>query len=65
MSYAIRSEAEARYPQYVSGQRDFKAWAKRIVFRHSQGDKTLNHAQIKFAYEAMKMAEGESLNSCQ
>ncbi|ALK96993.1 hypothetical protein AB595_04820 [Massilia sp. WF1] len=45
--------AAARYPYNTAAGYDYKAWAKRIVWRHETGDKTLLPIQIKFAQEAM------------
>lgn len=53
MSHVIRAEAEARYPFFTTQGHDYKSWAKRIIYRHEHGDKTLLHIQIPFAYEAM------------
>lgn len=53
MTYQIRAEAEAKYPVNTSQGRDFKAWAKRIVYRHEKGDKTLMTCHIHCAFIAL------------
>lgn len=53
MSLQLELEAAARFPVVTETGRDFKAWAKRIVWRQEQGDKDLLMVQIKFATEAM------------
>jgi hypothetical protein len=57
MTYATRLEAEALYPCVTSAGRDFKAWAKRIVYRHEHSDKSLYNIQIPFAYAALGMPQ--------
>ena len=52
MTY-LREEAAAKYPFNAPTGYDHKAWAKRILWRHDQGDKDLLNIQIKFAQEAM------------
>jgi hypothetical protein len=53
MSLQLEYEAAARFPANTPTGRDFKAWAKRILWRQEQGDKDLLMVQIKFATEAM------------
>jgi hypothetical protein len=53
MSLQIELEAAARFPAVTTAGRDYKAWAKRILYREAQGDKTLLSVQVKFAKEAM------------
>ena len=53
MSYTLTAEAEAKFPTHTSSGTDFKAWAKRFIYRDERGDKTLLHVQVQFAYEAM------------
>jgi hypothetical protein len=56
MNALIRSEAEARFPFKLSGGGvDYKAWAKRFVFRFERGDKTLLPVQVQFAYLALDL----------
>jgi len=55
MSLAIRLAAESKYPLNNSLGRDYKAWAKRIIYRFEHGDKTLLNIQIPFAYAAMEL----------
>lgn len=54
MSVTIRNEAEAKYPFKTANGFDFKAWAKRFVYRYEKGDKTLLQVQIVFAHEALE-----------
>ena len=56
MSLQIELEAAARIPVVTEAGRDFKAWAKRIIWRQEQGDKDLLMIQVKFATEAMNRA---------
>lgn len=53
MSLQLEIEAAARFPAVSAAGRDFKAWAKRILWRQEQGDNDLLMVQIKFASEAM------------
>lgn len=53
MSIQIQLEAIAKYPVATIAGRDFKAWAKRILYRHEHGDKDLTTIQVRFAQEAM------------
>jgi hypothetical protein len=55
MSLQLEIEAAARFPSATSTGRDFKAWAKRFIWRLEQGDKTLTTLQIRFAKEAMSI----------
>lgn len=55
MSTVIRNEAEAKYPTKTSTGIDYKAWAKRFVYRAERGDKDLLHVQILFAYQALEL----------
>jgi hypothetical protein len=53
MSRHLEEQAAALFPIVTATGRDYKAWAKRIVWREEQGDKDLMTIQIKFAREAM------------
>lgn len=53
MSAVLQREAEAKYPFRHSDGVDFKAWAKRILYREDRGDKDLLLIQVKYAKEAM------------
>jgi hypothetical protein len=55
MSAVIRAEAEAKYPVQTSAGIDYKAWAKRFVYRAERNDKSLLHVQIQFAYAALDL----------
>lgn len=55
MSIAIKFEAEAKYPIWIESGKDYKAWAKRIVFRAERGDKTISVLQLNFAKEALNV----------
>lgn len=57
MSRHIQDDANARYPAVSVNGRDYKAWAKRIVYREEQGDKAVTPIQIKFAREALDMVK--------
>ena len=52
MSY-LREEAAAKFPYNTPAGYDYKAWAKRIIWRLEQGDKDLLNVQINFAREAL------------
>lgn len=54
MSLQLEIEAATKFPSVTTAGRDFKAWAKRILWRQEQGDKDLLMVQIKFATEAME-----------
>lgn len=54
MSLQLELEAAARFPIVTETGRDFKAWAKRILWRQEHGDKDLLMIQTKFAAEAME-----------
>lgn len=54
MSRHIQDEANARYPVVSVQGRDYKAWAKRIIYREEHGDKEVTPIQIKFAREALE-----------
>lgn len=53
MSLQLEIEAAAQFPSVSITGRDFKAWAKRILWREERGDKDLTSIQLKFAREAM------------
>ena len=53
MSRNLHAEAVALFPYNTGAGFDFKAWAKRILWRKEQGDTDLLMVQIKFATEAM------------
>ena len=55
MSYQLKYEAEAKYPMQTTNGCDYKAWAKRIVYRAERRDKSLIWVQILFAYQALDM----------
>jgi hypothetical protein len=52
MTY-LREEAAEKYPYNTPAGYDYKAWAKRILWREAKGDKDLLAIQVKFAQEAM------------
>lgn len=60
MSLQLESEARAAYPYATSAGFDFKAWAKRIIYREEHGDKELTSLQVKFAREAMDMKDDKA-----
>ena len=53
MSRNLHAEAIALFPYNTGAGFDYKAWAKRILWRKEQGDTELTALQIKFAEEAM------------
>ncbi len=54
----IEKQAIDRFPRdFVGGGRDFKAWAKRILWREEQGDLSLLSIQVSFAKIAMNVKE--------
>lgn len=53
MSGQLQREAAERFPYNTPTGYDYKAWAKRILWRQEQGDKDLMALQVKFATEAM------------
>lgn len=55
MSAVIRNEAEAKYPTKTTAGIDYKAWAKRFVYRYERGDKSLLDIQILFAHQALEL----------
>jgi len=55
MSAVIRAEAGAKYPTKTSAGIDYKAWAKRFVYRAERGDKGLLPIQVLFAYQALDL----------
>lgn len=54
MSVHLQHEAAARFPYNTGTGYDYKAWAKRILWRQEQGDKELTALQVRFATEAME-----------
>ena len=60
MSYVLESEAEARFPMWVNGQRDYKAWAKRILYRIERNDKDVTKVQADAAERAMNIKQRET-----
>jgi hypothetical protein len=56
MSVQLQHEAAAKFPYNTPTGYDFKAWAKRLLWRQEQGDTDLTMVQIKFATEAMNRA---------
>jgi len=52
-AYIIEQAIEAYPRDFVGGGRDYKAWAKRILWREKNGDKTLLTVQVQFAKMAM------------
>jgi hypothetical protein len=59
MSQVLEMEAEARHPLIIKGERDKKAWAKRIMYRADRGDSDLKKAQIAFAKAALETKDEE------
>lgn len=57
MSAVLEREASAKYPMNTTAGRDYKAWAKRILYRESRGDKSLLAIQVEFAKMAMEAKE--------
>lgn len=57
MSITIKFEAEAKFPIWMESGKDYKAWAKRIVYRAERGDKTISVLQLNFAKEALNSQE--------
>lgn len=56
MSRVLESEAWAKYPNATAdGKTDYKAWAKRFVYRAERSDKSLLRVQVDFAYEALEL----------
>lgn len=56
MSARLRAEAEAKYPNIMAdGKQDYKAWARRFIYRAERGDKDLLPIQIQFAYAAFEL----------
>jgi len=53
---AERYIAETQVIKNQNSQVDHKQWAKLIMQRHKEGDKTLTHIQISFAKEALSNA---------
>ena len=49
---ALESQAAALFPFQGA---DHKAWAKRIMWRHDRGDKTLSMIQLQFARTALEI----------
>jgi hypothetical protein len=59
VSLQFELEAAARFPAVTTAGRDYKAWAKRILYRDEKGDKTLLSIQVKFAKQAMERGPEE------
>lgn len=57
MSLQLEGEANAKYPTNTTHGRDYKAWAKRIIYREERGDKELLAIQVKFAKMALDIKE--------
>jgi hypothetical protein len=55
MMQDFRSAASAAYPDWIGTQRDYKAWAKRILYREQHGDTLLIPIQPQFAREALEL----------
>lgn len=55
MSAALIAEAYAKYPTDPANGRDYKAWARRFVYRAERGDRDLLNVQVQFAYMALDM----------
>lgn len=49
-----RNAASAAFPDWIGTVRDYKAWAKRILYREQHGDTLLMPIQTQFAREAME-----------
>lgn len=47
------SEARANHPNNTTVGRDYKAWAKQIMYREGRGDTELLAIQVDFAREAL------------
>lgn len=54
MSRQLEEQAAVMFPTVSTTGRDYKAWAKRIVWREEQGDKDLMTIQVKFARQALE-----------
>lgn len=56
MSLVLQKEAEAKYP-FNSKEHgtDYKAWAKRLVYRYQMGDRNLLHIQISMSHQALEI----------
>ncbi len=50
---SLKEKAARLFPMGADEARDHKAWAKRLVWRHQQGDSTLRPIQVRFAREAL------------
>lgn len=57
MSIAIKLEAEAKYPIWTQTGKDYRAWAKRLLYRAEKGDKTVTVLQVSFAKEALNIED--------
>lgn len=57
MSANLEMEARERYPLHTTQGTDYKAWAKRFLYRLERGDKSLLSVQIKFAKMAMDVKD--------
>lgn len=53
----FRSAASAAHPPYVNGQRDEKAWARRIMYRAERQDQLLMPIQVDFAKRALDIKD--------
>lgn len=53
MSLALELEAKSRHPTNTTLGRDYKAWAKQIMYREERGDTELLAVQVTFAKEAL------------
>lgn len=60
MSRYIEDESKLKYPAVGPMGRDMMAWAKRIMFREQQQDKTLLPIQIQFAKQALGIKDTEN-----
>ena len=46
-------EARAQHPTNTAQGRDYKAWAKQIMYREQRGDTELTSIQVNFAKQAL------------
>jgi hypothetical protein len=60
MSRNLHADAIALYPYNNGTSFDYKAWAKRILWRQEQKDPDLTTLQIRFATEAMNRGPEET-----
>lgn len=56
MSRHIIDAAKLAHPAVTPQGRDFKAWARQILYREEHGDKELTALQVNFAREALGLS---------